>query len=98
MNVDELLVTDYSMLERQLPVLAYETALSVLPSGPLELSTIVDDLKQRVTAATVTQQLKEAREAQNAMSKPIIETKPILGAPLIFEHDVEGDEAFLALL
>jgi hypothetical protein len=98
MNVDELLVTDYSMLERQLPVLAYETALKVLPSGPLELSTIVDDLKQRVTAATVTQQLKEAREAQNAMSKPIIETKPILGAPLIFEHDVEGDEAFLALL
>ena len=68
-NSDELLVADYSMLEGQLPLSAYDVAMSSVPSGPLELKEVLDDLRERVNAQKVTQQLKEAREAQYASRK-----------------------------
>lgn len=110
-NSDELLVADYSMLEGQLPLSAYEAAFSGVPSGPLELTEVLDDLRERVNAQQVSQQLKLAREAQNAarnikkdqsMIEAVHEESSAVGGhntksdePL---HDVEGDAAFLAFM
>ena len=109
-NSDELLVADYSMLEGQLPLSAYESAISGVPSGPLELTEVLDDLRERVNAQQVTQQLKQAREAQNAarnikkdqsMIEAVHESAAVGGHNTKSDepfHDVEGDAAFLAFL